>query len=265
MNIYKHLIIIVLILGLVQTSFAEKRKNPKSMKALTDPSSPSYVPIPYPKTREEIMTDLKYAFSKTHAPIEGTYSDESQAPPSQKVVMNLLEDKPIYKIDIIKVKNRNAKIPFDYKWLIIVINEDSTIAARIVMSAEGLWCGTFTPQTERAKQLITENDVIGELSSSLEKAVTKKDIKRIKRISFYASHVATPFHPAWEVELKDGSVYYYSYTKKGVLRIKDTIPWKKDEKGRRSDWQQLVFHWEIFAFDSIDDQIVIFERVKKQK
>ncbi|NIO81237.1 MAG: hypothetical protein GTN53_09730 [Candidatus Aminicenantes bacterium] len=265
MNKYKHLIIIILILGLVQVSFTEKRKNPKSMKALTDPSSPSYVPIPYPKTREEIMTDLKYAFSKTHAPLEGTYSDESQAPPSQKVVMNLLEDKPIYKIDIIKVKNRNANIPFDYEWLINVINKDNTVAARIVMTAEGLWGGTATPATERSKQLITENHVIGELSNSLGKAVTKKDIKRIKRIAFYSSHIATSFHPAWEFELKDGSVYYYSSSKKEILRIKDKIPWEKDEKGRRPDWQQLVFHWEIFAFDSIDDKIIVFERVKKQK
>jgi hypothetical protein len=30
------------------------------MKELTDPTSPSYVPYPYPKNREEIIADFKY-------------------------------------------------------------------------------------------------------------------------------------------------------------------------------------------------------------
>ena len=262
MNKYKHLIIIVLIIGLVQISFAEKRKKPKSMKSLTTPSSPSYVPIPYPKTREEIMTDLKYAFSKIYTPMERYYSVENPAPPSREVVMNLLKDKPLYKIDIIKIKNRNANVPDDYSWLILVINKDNTVAARIHMSAEGLWGATSTPFIERSKQLLTDNNVIGELSSALGKTITEKDIKRIERIEFHASFVATTIHPAWKFELKDGSVYYYSFTEKGILRIKDKIPWNADEKGRRPDWQQFVSREEIFAFDSIDDQIIVFERVK---
>jgi len=39
---------------------AEKRRPPVPLEELQNPKSPSYVPIPYPQTREEIIEDLKY-------------------------------------------------------------------------------------------------------------------------------------------------------------------------------------------------------------
>jgi len=58
MNRFKYLSIIFLILSLTQIVMAEKRIKPKSMQELTDPSSPSFVPYPYPKTNEEIIADI---------------------------------------------------------------------------------------------------------------------------------------------------------------------------------------------------------------
>jgi hypothetical protein len=119
----KYVILFIIInLFLLSNAIAENRTRIYSMKDLTDPSSPSYVPYPYPQNRNEIIADLKYAihklFDQTH---EGKQEIILGPPPiGNEIMLNLLEKKPIYKIGrIVKVKNLNTRGISGFSWLTV--------------------------------------------------------------------------------------------------------------------------------------------------
>ena len=268
MSKYKIIITLCLALCLFQVLNGEKRANPRPMSELTDPSSPSFVPYPYPKTREEVIADLKYAIKKMYINQEGKY--ESLLPGTQhitkRIKLNLLEDQCQYKIDrIVKAKLRQAGFAKDYYWILYILNKkDNSIAARIYMLAEGLLGGTaaYTPG-EKPRFITTDQDVIDHLDNYPELAGAKKYIKHIDRV-FWPSPLSSEFEPFWEIKMTDGNAYYYSYGDETVYRIKKEIPWKKDKDGRRPNHQDFVSDMN-FAFDDIDDKILVFEKLQKKK
>ena len=133
----KHLIVMVLVLGLFNITFADKRPKPKEMKELTDPKSPSYVPFPYPKKRGEIIADLKYYADKYCNDDPEKWNGE--VPATEIVLKNLLEPQPIYTIGkIIKVKNRCDRKAHDYSWLLHIMDREGKIAMHVAMDAYGL-------------------------------------------------------------------------------------------------------------------------------
>ena len=107
---FKHKVLIAFtVLLLVGYVFAEKRVKPIPLERLSDPDSPSYVPVPYPKNETEAITDLKYAIKRCFSKQEGVHEvyigSSSPSVPFENVLLNLLEEKPIYRIgEIVKVK-----------------------------------------------------------------------------------------------------------------------------------------------------------------
>lgn len=258
--------IATLVMCLAFIAAAEKREKKMPMKELTDPASPSYVPIPYPKTEEEIIVDFKYAIKKVYELREGVHV-VNLGPPlrSREILLNLLEEKSEYKIGkIVKVNNRNANDAHDYSWLVIVLNKDNSVAARVDMAANGLWGGTLTPHVDLGPQFLeTEEKMMAALSNALGKKVAKKNMKKVERIALKPP-IGTLFYPAWHVTLSDGEDYYYSVGRKKVYKVSKKIPWKKDKKGDRQPWVELVPHQD-FAFDTVNDQLLIFEKIEKKK
>ncbi|UCH98443.1 MAG: hypothetical protein JSV88_16800 [Candidatus Aminicenantes bacterium] len=266
MNRRKYFLTLFLVICLIQVTIAEKRVKPKSIEELTNPSSPSYVPYPYPITRSEIIEDLKYAIKKLCTPKKGRYESftPGNIPITDKIKLNLLEEKPKYEIGkILKVKNRVSGFAEDYYWIVFILNKkDNSIAARIHLLANGLYGGTAAYSTDQEPQYgKTDQDVLKILSNYINRPISKKEIKSNERI-FFPSPISDIFMPTWEIKMTDGSNYYYSSFKNMVYRIEKKIPWKKDKKGNRPDWTKLVPHMD-FAFDEIDDKIIIFEKLKK--
>jgi hypothetical protein len=108
---------------------AGNRKAKRSMKELTDKNSPSYVPHPYPKTRREIIENIKYYYIDIHvtsSPSDGKkyiYKD---------ITLQLFNSNSRYKIGkIVKVKNRLESFASDYTWLIYVLDEEGDAVMRI--------------------------------------------------------------------------------------------------------------------------------------
>ncbi|UCH94435.1 MAG: hypothetical protein JSV88_29765, partial [Candidatus Aminicenantes bacterium] len=152
MKTIRYFTVFILVLFICQINVAEKRVNPKPMKELTDPSSPSYVPYPYPKNRKEIIEDLKYAINKLFVDKKGIYVDENPLE-KEDILVLLMEEKSAYKIgEIIKVKNRTYLKAHDYNWLILIIGDNGEIAARVSMTAEGLF-GAAVDTRNAAKSL----------------------------------------------------------------------------------------------------------------
>jgi hypothetical protein len=263
----KILLTLVLILCISQISFAEKRKGRLSMKDLTDPNSPSFVPIPYPVTEKEVIEDLKYTINKEFVPeVKQGYND-----PHSKVMANLLEDKPVYKIHrICKVKNLYSKNESGFNWLIFIINKDGTEALRVVVSDTGRWFGSQCFDLENnPKKPPEEEEILAKVSSILNMPLSRKDVSKMEMVSF-PPLMGGILSPAWEITLNDGKVYYnethyLNSEQHHVYKVKKHLKWEKDSKGFRPFWRDMVSVDAIFSFDEVNDKMIIYEEIKGKK
>jgi hypothetical protein len=277
MNTIKSIIGLILVLCLFQAALAEKRVKPLPMKDLTDPSSPSYVPYPYPKNRVEIIEDLKYAI-KIHCSYNpGAYS-EGKIPNIDKILLQVSEEHPNYEIhEIVKVKNRNCLKAHDYDWLIIIRGVNGEIAARVILTASGLFASALDttdvvkrdekilPNSPRGLHVfIREQDVLDCLSESTLGKVDKNEIKKMERVVM-PSRLGYSLTPTWEIKFKNGKTYYFSQTWDTIYEAVDKKSWKKDKKGHRKDIFSLIPRTSDFLPDSINDEIIVLKKIKKQK
>jgi hypothetical protein len=249
------------------STIAEKKVKPLPMKDLKEPSSPSYVPIPYPKTDEEVIVDFKYAVKKLYASKPGEFDVTVGPKPTSKIILpNLLEKNPIYTIfKIVKVKNRSARRAFDYTWLIIIVDQDGESVARVVIDANGLWAGTLCPPpTRKSNPIRNGEDGVKTLSKVLGKNISKKNVKHIEPLAL-PQRLGTLFFPAYEIKLTDGLVYYYNSSEDKIYRIIKEIPWEKNKKGQRRFWRELVQSRDIVFRDTLNDKIVFFEELRKKE
>jgi hypothetical protein len=263
----KHLIIAVLVLGLFNIIFAEKKAKPIPLEELTNPESPSYVPYPYPKTRKEIIEDLKYAIKKLFEIKEGDKEVlvGNHHPLAKKILINWLQDRGVYKIGkIIKVKDLCENYAYDYVWLIIIQRKDKSVAARAVLGATGLWQLNMAHRPDRGPSFLeAEDEIIENLAATIGRPLKKSDIKHAEYVDM-SPGIARVYLPALEITLADGSVYYYSTGRKKIYRIKENIDWKKRENGFRPQINEVVKshrHKGLFAIDYVNDRIIVFEEV----
>jgi hypothetical protein len=277
MKSIKYFTVFILVLCLCQLVVAEKRRNPKPMKEFTDPSSPSYVPYPYPKNREEIIADLKYALKKLFGDKRKGVFLNGKEPEVRKLLAKIAEENSIYKVgDIIKVKNRNHKMADDYTWLILVEDQNGEAVSRIAMAANGLYLGggptkygieyhkkKHPNSTWSPKYLMKDEYAIKRLSEDLEKSVGKHEIKRMERVAFQ-SILASPYLPMFEIKMNSGKIYYYSVKTDEVYEIEEIKNWKKDEWGSRLVPRQLIPRDKKYVTDSVKEEIIVLKALKEK-
>lgn len=107
-------IALVLVLGLILP--ADKKEPPIPLEELKNPKSPSYVPIPYPQTREKIIKDVEYYIKRnlklTRVGIPSYVNEGSDI---DKIGLKLLEKDSGYFIGrIVKVYNKTNQRPGYY-------------------------------------------------------------------------------------------------------------------------------------------------------
>jgi len=276
MKALKIILLFLVILVLFLPSYSEKRAPRKSMKELSDPESPSYVPYPYPKKREEIIADIKYYFYDTSA--ASTYSFIGEIPLSHKIPMDLFKPNSNYKFgEIVIVKNRTASLPDNYTWLVYVMDADGDAVMRITLRASGLVMvggaidkSKFYKYSEKTKKsqkrqlkVLKEKDVKKFFSQSLGFVVDDKQIKKIERIGF-DSPIGDYKTPMWEITMKDKTVYYYGEVDDMVYRISEKIPWKKDKNGLRPYKRSMVPHGNDYLPDTLNDELVVLEPIHRK-
>jgi hypothetical protein len=275
----KYIIALCLIFLLFLPVSGGKRPKPNSMKELTDPNSPSYVPIPYPKTRAEIITDLYYYIEqdKNDKGVKEAYV-EGYIPLTESIYHNLVEPQSIYRIGkIFKVKNRFDRFADNYTWLIMIMDQDGKIALKISMLASGLMaeCGAIgkhhlesaspkrRQQLERLQKVIEDDDIQNILSESLGRFIGDNEIKKMERVA-YPSPMGDFLNPIWEIKLRNGTIYYYSQSRDMIYSIDKKIHWKKTKKGYRPFKLSLVPHNDYLP-DSISDELVILKKIPRKK
>ena len=279
MKSIKYSVLFVLVIIFCFQMFSEERIKPLSMKELTDPNSPSYIPYPYPRTREKIIADLKYYIENFCVEKKG-YKESfirDYEPITDKILLNLLEPQSQYKIgEIFKLENRIPGFADDYIWLIMVMKQNGQIVMRTALMASGLVIGsgaigeqslTSASSEERLKyirlmKVITDEDIKNILSQSLGRAILNNEIKKMKRVAYPAS-IGDYLCPLWEIKMVDGTIYYYSEIRDMIYSIDKKIPWKKNKYGFRPDKTSLAPHWDYLP-DMIDDELVILKKIPRK-
>ena len=130
------------------------------------------------------------------------------------------------------------------------------------MLANGLWGGTSSGFKNRKFYITTDDEILNNLSKTLGRNITKKNVSHIQAMEL-PPHIGALFSPAYEVKLKNGEVYYYKPYEKEFYRIIKEYPWEKDNRGRRPDFRSFIDYTERFAFDQINDKVMIFELINK--
>jgi len=136
-----------LVLAVLSVALAgEKRHAPVPLSELKNPKSPSYVPVPYPKTRQEIITDFEYYLKRRFSPDSRvvTYGD-----PGSGVIIfpKLLQKDSGYTIGrIFRVKSRIYSRALEFL-VFDIFDRVGNVAARVALEDCGLFCsaGFATP------------------------------------------------------------------------------------------------------------------------
>ncbi len=265
MRILKYIVVLLVFICLFQTVEAKKRYKPIPMKELTDKSSPSFVPIPYPKNRREIIVDLKYWLNKTFGPDSKSQSAGRQ-PKFVDYLEKVLDERSGYGFGkISKIINYYSTDSYGYKWQILIEDPYGKIVALTLLSANGLGSGASSVKPERGRiHMYSDGDIVDILSDSIEKHVSQKDIKRIHKVS-YNCLIAGNFLPAWKIELNNGQTYFYSMLKDCIYGIKQKKKWGKRPNGKLKRVAPNVNGKEPFLRDDINEQIILLKKYKRRK
>ncbi len=265
---------VVYFLTSVLPIFSGERVKPKTIEELTNRGSLSYTLHPYPKNKKEIIANLRFFWEEF---IQGTksVSIDNSEPPVDIVFNGLYQaNPPIYEIGkIVKVRNRMDRLAHDYSWLIILFDMEGNVAMRIVMRADGTvsTLGPALPSSypknykylKNIQTFVSRDEVIDIFFRTLDRPINLKEIKKMERVAFY-SRVGTLTNPAWEIRLKDGSLYYYSVMRGTLYTIEKRVPWKKGKNGHRPSQRNLITGPD-FIPDTISDEFIYLKRIPGKK
>lgn len=279
MKTNKLIAVIIIFLFAVPLLNGEKRAKRKEMKELTNPDSPSYVPIPYPKDRKEIIADFRYYATKYSSTDEKTaYIDgDGNKPINDQVLEDLFKPNSQYKIGkILKVRNRFSKSPDEYSWLIHILEKDGSVIMKAAMHESGLYIGDGVireqdvfnasekgrKRLKRARLFIDKKDIESILLERLGDSIKQSQLKKLELVVF-PSPKADFTDPIWELELTDGRIYYYQQCDDILYSVEKRIPWKKSFEGTRQSPIALIGHYD-FLPDTVGDEIIVLKTVARK-
>jgi hypothetical protein len=247
---------LVLVLSLTIIS-KERNKQYLSMKDLTDPVSPSFVPFPFPENDTKIIEDLKYF-------INAIYSDEANSfdyslQKNINILIKFLRKDPGLEVKkIVKVKNCIAEMWADYSYQVILYDKETGIYARAALEANGIVIG-FTVSSEKktpVKPLKNKNEIIDLLSST--RSIEKSGIAKIELMAYDIAY-ASPICPVYQVFMKDGSEYFIDYNE-NIFKKQAEIPSVGDTSSFIEKERAKLNQDEQSLYDSINDKFIVLRK-----
>ncbi|HLP45005.1 MAG TPA: hypothetical protein VK186_04795 [Candidatus Deferrimicrobium sp.] len=254
----KKIIIVYLLLLAAFPVFAKTRSaSILSMNDLTTPSSPSFVPYPYPESEDKIIENLRYGIQKTFANDMPAfeYSLNKISNPLPKI---LQKNSSLTVQKIVKVENRIAEMPDAFSYLIILFDKETNEYARVAMTADGLLhsCAVVSPQA-RVKPLKSENEIIVLLTTQT--GVRKTEILKVDLMA-YGIIYASPVCPFYRVTLTDGSIYFLDYNE-NVFKKDGEKPLSGDPLSFINKERAILKQGEHALYDSLAEKLLILRRI----
>ncbi|MCX6584934.1 MAG: hypothetical protein NT166_32580 [Candidatus Aminicenantes bacterium] len=257
MKLKSILIIFVLLLAVFPVFSKKRSASILSMNDLTTPSSPSYVPYPYPKSESEIMENFRYGIQKTFANNMASF-EYSMIKISNPLPKFLQKNSNLTVQKIVKVENRIAEMSDAFSYLIILFDKETNEYARVAMTADGLLhsCAVVSPQAS-VKPLKSENEIISLLTTRA--AVLKTEISKVDLMA-YGIIYASPVCPFYRITLNDGSIYFLDYNENMFKKndeksvTGDPVSFIEKEKSKLKQDGHVLY-------DSLDDKVIILKKL----
>ena len=227
MTAKKLLLLIAVVFALSLFLQAEKRNPPLPLEELQNSKGPSYVPIPYPKTREEIITDVKYIIKKHYARRKNRFSVHAGKRKRRgPELLGLLNKESRLKFGkILKIKSYYTFFPEDYAILVDILDENEQLEARMCFKASGIWTQTsFTDEkTKSILKPFRSKEEAKEFFCNLDCGVLGHiEILDMERVIYGFSYISSPTSPVWVIKATSGT-YYMDTKRYDVYKLKEEI------------------------------------------
>jgi len=244
-----------LLLGFLQGQ-TSKKPPPYSLKVLTDPDSPSFVPFPYPKTDVEIIEDFKYGIKILFGSEEqiiaafarGDFDDVNLG-------RNLFGENPSWKVArIIKVKDLIERSPCLHYFILTIVNEKNVRVATGAVADCGLWIGVeCRSEGLKSKPYKTKKQVKELVRRTHGRFIEINEMERIDVLSVRPH--SGPFSPLWKVKTHLG-ILFVDYSD-NVYQVEAEMPSVKGPPLGDFMRHEKVVH------DPLNDRLYLLRKIEK--
>jgi len=236
---------------------ASKKPPPFSLKVLTDPNSPSFVPFPYPKTDFEIIEDFKYGVkilfgSKENIKAARKRGDDDHV----NLALNLFGDDPSWKLArIIKVKDLIERSPCLHYFILPIIDKKGVVVAIGAVADCGLWIGVECCSEEgEFKPYKTKKQVKDLVRRTHSRFIEINDMERVN-IRSSRPH-SGPFSPLWKVNTHLG-ILFVDHLEDNVYQVEVEMPSVKGPVLGDFMRHEKVVH------DPLNDRLYLLRKIEK--
>jgi len=253
---------LLILLWIFNYALGEKRRSPIPIESLTNPESLDYIPHPYPKTKEEIIKDIKFQIKKK----DKLKIRKNLGRIKKNPLINILNEKTSLKIgSIIKVKNRMSTMSHDYYWLILIMNNEKDLHSILKMDANGIYLGNsgfkcpyaFCPDG----LLKSKEEILEKLSIVIGRKLNRTLIKKMELVSFQTFEIASIGALIWEIILTDDTIYYFSVISGRSYKIIDKIPLTKNVRNEWLNPRLIVPEGHNHLADTIKEEIYVLKEL----
>ena len=231
-NFIPHMIVILLIInsiGFAQQAryIVKEKEKPIPLADLQNPDSPSYVPIPYPKTREEVIVDFKYVLKRRLEHLKRYPSRRKTSRGSFILFMDLLNKKSKIKIgNIIRVKNYFRSSPLFY-YTFSVKNSSGLVLARISLRDSGLFSqASYGGGSKRLRDIQSPQESIRIFQQHANRLNIKLDGNFAQHAQFeyvsFNSPRCNPNSPMRRTAI--AGIFYYLDDENNIYREREKVP-----------------------------------------
>ena len=248
------IVIILQIMGYTQLH-ADKKPRPIPLEILSDPSSGSYVPYPYPKTDYEIIEDFRFA-------IENLWGEKSKSKsvvigedPSE-IMVNFTGDNPSLEVtQIIKVKDLLATSPSRHYYLLQIEDENGKPVATGIVQDSGLLGGvSFLTEGSKYKPFKTKPQVKKMLREAVGYSIIIDEIERV----LLPSSICTDDRPLWRIKTPHGIFFIDNFD--NAYGIETEFLWDMKKHGHPDP-----SHRAIVILDQLEGKAIFLKKIKKIK
>lgn len=248
------IVVILQIMGFTQI-YADKKPRPIPLEILSDPSSGSYVPCPYPETDYEIIEDFRFAIENLWGEKRKSKSMIIGEDPSD-IMVNFTGDNPSLEVtQIIKVKDLLATSPSRHYYLLQIEDENGKPVATGKVNDSGLLGGiSFLTERSKYRPFKTESQAKEMLHEAVGYSIIIDEIERV----LLPSPINNPSNPLWRIKTPLGVFFIDNFD--NAYGVETEFLWDMKKHGHPDP-----SHRAIVILDQLEGKVIFLKKIKKVK
>ena len=241
----------------------ERVKPQLSIKELSDPNSRNYVPHPYPKTRNQVITDFKYGLK--HHFLDDNEDVKENETVYERVLPQLLKNDSSFRFGrVYRVYNELYQLAYEFHHVLEILDANGSCWGHAAVSAEGLIMAIslrVEPLTMGASLSPEKVRNLFKMAVINSAGAEKNQLRRI----CYTTLAPRPWAFSWRFKA-NGDEYYLqdSPMERKLYKVQSRREWRLDRKSNddMADFVHSLPKGDRMILDSINDQVIVVRPVK---